>query len=119
MALEAFDDLHDRDALAVLGRARHARRSRASELSKIRSALKRGGRQRNLDARAQQIAAVLRTEQLAAPSAVTAAFAATTRAAVGIIVELNRQITDLEAELATHFEAAPGRRHLPLPARTR
>ena len=54
-----------------------------------------------------EIAAVLRTEQLAAPAAVTAAFAATTRAAVGIIVELNRQITDLEAELATHFETHP------------
>jgi len=26
---------------------------------------------------------------------------------VGIIVELNRQISDLEAELATHFEAHP------------
>ena len=50
---------------------------------------------------------MLRTEQLAAPSAVTAAFAATTRATVGIIVELNRQITDLEAELATQFEAHP------------
>ena len=50
---------------------------------------------------------MLGTEQLAAPTAVTAAFAATTRAAVGIIVELNRQITDLEAELATHFEAHP------------
>jgi transposase len=50
---------------------------------------------------------VLRTEQLTAPSPVIAAFAATTRAAVGPIVELNRQITDLEAELATHFEAHP------------
>ena len=50
---------------------------------------------------------MLRTEQLAAPTAVTAAFAATTRAAVGIIIELNRQITDLEAELSTHFEAHP------------
>ena len=38
---------------------------------------------------------MLRTEQLAAPTAV---IAATTRAAVGIIIELNRQITDLEAE---------------------
>ena len=76
-------------------------------LSKIRSTLKRAGRQRNLDARAQEIAAVLRTEQLAAPSAVTAAFAAITRAAVGIIIDLNRQITDLETELATHFEAHP------------
>ncbi len=98
---------HDRDALAILGRAATPAEAAHLSLSKIRSALKRAGRQRNLDTRAQQIAAVLRTEQLAAPTAVTAAFAATTRAAVAIIVELNRQITDLEAELATHFEAHP------------
>jgi transposase len=95
-ALEAFDDLHDRDALAVLGRAPTPAEAAHLSLSKIRSALKHAGRQRNLDARTQEIAAVLRTEQLAAPSPVTAAFAATTRAAVGIIIELNRQITDLE-----------------------
>ena len=95
VALEAFDDLHDRDALAVLGRAPTPAEAAHLSVSKIRSALKRAGRQRNLDARAQEIAAVLRTEALAAPSAVTAAFAATTRAAVGIIVELNRQISDL------------------------
>ncbi len=106
-ALEAFDDLHDRDALAVLGRAPTPAEAAHLSLAKIRSALKRAGRQRNLDARAQEIAATLRTEQLAAPAAITAAFAATTRAAVGIIIELNRQITDLEAELATHFEVHP------------
>jgi len=69
-------------------------------LSKIRSALKTAGRQRNIDSRAQQIRAALRTEQFTAPAAV----AATSRAAVGIITELNRQIADLEAELATHFQ---------------
>src|SRR6195256_3191090 len=106
-ALEAFDDLHDRDALAVLGRAPTPAEAAHLSMAKIRSALKRAGRQRNLDARAQEITAALRTEQLAAPSAVTAAFAATTRAAVGIIIELNHQITDLEAELATHFEGHP------------
>jgi hypothetical protein len=76
-------------------------------LSKIRSALKTAGRRRNLDTRAQQIQAALRTEQLPAPAAVTAAFGASTRAAVGIIAELNHQIADLEAELATHFETHP------------
>ena len=50
---------------------------------------------------------MLRTEQLAAPSAVTAAFAATTRAAVGIIIELNRQIAELETSLAEHFDTHP------------
>ena len=60
-----------------------------------------------MDARALEIHETLRPEQLAAPAAVTAAFAATTRAAVGIIAELNHQIADLEAELATHFETHP------------
>jgi transposase len=106
-ALEAFDDLADRDALAVLGRAPTPADAAHLSLSKIRSALKHAGRQRNIDARAQEIAAVLRTEQLAAPAPLTAAFAATTRAAVGIIIELNHQIAELETELTTHFEAHP------------
>jgi transposase len=106
-ALEAFDDLHDRDALAVLGRAPTPADAAHLSLAKIRSALKHAGRQRNLEARAQEITAALRTEQLAAPTEITAAFAATTRAAVGIITELNHQIPDLEAELATHFETHP------------
>ena len=106
-ALEAFDDLADRDALAVLGRAPTPTDARRLSLSKIRSALKAAGRQRNLDTRALQIQAMLRTEQLAASDAVTTAFGASTRAAVGIIAELNHQISHLEAELATHFEAHP------------
>jgi transposase len=106
-ALEAFDDLHDRDALAVLGRAPTPADAGRLSLSKIRSALKASGRQRNLDTRALQIQAMLRAEQLTAPAAVTAAFGATTRAEVGIIAELNHQIADLEAELATHFETHP------------
>ena len=106
-ALEAFEDLADRDALAILGRAPTPADAGRLSLSKIRAALKAAGRQRNLDSRALQIQEVLRREQLAAPAAVTAAFGASTRAAVGIIAELNRQIGDLEAELATHFEAHP------------
>ena len=106
-ALEAFEDLADRDALAILGRAPTPADAGRLSLSKIRSALKAAGRQRNLDTRALQIQEMLRTEQLAAPAAVTAAFGASTRAAVGIIAELNHQIADLEAELATHFETHP------------
>nr|GLK40433.1 hypothetical protein GCM10017611_73080 [Rhodococcus wratislaviensis] len=49
----------------------------------------------------------MRVEQLAAPAPVVAAFAATTRAAVGLIVELNRQIIELEPTLADHFESHP------------
>jgi transposase len=106
-ALEAFEDLADRDTLAILGRAPTPADAQRLSMSKIRSALKAAGRQRNLDTRALQIQEMLRTEQLAAPAAVTAAFGASTRAAVGVIAELNRQISELEAELATHFEAHP------------
>ena len=87
-------------------------------LSSIQAALKRGGRQRNIAVRAREIRAALRSEQLVAPAVVAAAFGATTRAAVGIITELNRQIGELETTLAEHFKTRPDARHLPLPART-
>jgi len=106
-ALEAFEDLHERDALAILGRAPSPVQAANLSIAKIRSTLKAAGRQRNLDTRAQDIQTALRSEQLAAPAAVTAAFAATTRATVGIIVELNRQIDELETELTTHFDKHP------------
>src|SRR6202165_2393045 len=106
-ALEAFEDLAHGDALGVLHRAPAPEQGAHLPLTAIQSALKRGGRQRNIAARAREIQAALRTEQLAAPAPVAAAFAATTRAAVGIIAELNRQISELETALAAHFETHP------------
>lgn len=106
-ALEAFPDLHDRDALAVLRRAPSPDQGARLSRSAIRTVLARGGRQRNLDSRAEQIRSVLRRPELTASSPVAAAYAATTTAAVGIIAELNRQIADLEAQLAAHFEQHP------------
>jgi transposase len=106
-ALAAFDDLAHGDALGVLDRAPTPAHGAHLPLTAIQSALKRGGRQRNIAARAREIKAALRTEQLAAPAPLAAAFAATTRAAVGIIGELNRQISELETSLATHFEKHP------------
>jgi transposase len=102
-ALEAFANLADRDTLAVLAKAPTPDAGARLTISQFRAALKRGGRQRGIDTRAAQIQTALRTSQLTAPAAVVDAFAATTRAAVAIISELNRQITDLETELATHL----------------
>jgi transposase len=106
-ALVAFEDLAHGDALGVLGRAPSPEQGARLSLTAIQSALKRGGRQRNIAARAREIRAALGTEQLAAAATVTAAFAATTRATVGIIAELNHQISELEAALANHFETHP------------
>lgn len=106
-ALEAFDDLDDRDSLAVLERAPSPDVGARLSVDQIRAALKRGGRQRNLDRRAEKIQAALRSEQLAAPDAVMSAFSATTKATVGILREVNRQIEELEATLAERFEQHP------------
>jgi transposase len=106
-ALETFDDLAHGDALGVLDRAPSPEQAARMSLAAIQSALKRGGRQRNVADRARKIHATLRTDQLTAPAPVSAAFAATTRTTVAIIAELNRQITDLEATLAQHFETHP------------
>ena len=106
-ALEAFDDLDHPDTLAVLGRAPTPAAGRLLTRSQIKAALKRGGRRRNLDRRAETIQLALRTDQLGGPGPVVEAFAATTRAAVGIITELNTQIAGLETELGAGFEQHP------------
>jgi len=106
-ALVAFDDLAHGDALGVLGRAPTPGQAARLDRPAIQAGLKRGGRKRNIAARAREIQAALRSEQLSAPGPVADAFAATTRAAVGIIAELNRQIAELETSLAEHFETHP------------
>src|SRR6516225_7912073 len=79
-ALEAFEDLAHGDALGVLGRAPTPQVGAHLDLEAIQSALKRGGRKRNIATRAHEIRATLRTEQLSAPTPVADAFGATTRA---------------------------------------
>jgi transposase len=106
-AITAFESLHDRDALAVLARAATPEQARHLSVPSIVSALKKAGRQRNLDTRAREIQTLLRSEQLAAPAPVVAAFAATTSATVAMLIELNHQITILDSELAAHFETHP------------
>jgi hypothetical protein len=100
-------ELADRDTLAVLGRAPTPAEAAKLTPGQVRTALRAGGRVRNIDARAQVIVDGLRTEALTAPDDVVAAFAATTRAQVAIIDALNTQIAALDTELANHFEQHP------------
>jgi transposase len=106
-ALMAFDDLASNDCVAVLVKAPTPAAGAHLSIGQISAALRRGGRQRNIDARAHEIQSALRSEQLHAAAAIVDAFAATTIAAVGIIGELNRQIDKLEQTLADHFEQHP------------
>lgn len=106
-ALEAFGDLASGDALAVLAIAPTPDLGRRLSISKIASALRRGGRQRRIEARAAEIQAALRSDQLEAPPLVAEAMGATVTALVGVIGELVAQIAGLEAQAAEGFEQHP------------
>lgn len=107
-ALEAFGtDLGHSDATAVLAKAPTPEQGRRLSKAQIRSALKRGGRQRNLERRAAEIRDVLRREQLAAPPLVADAFGVTTAALVPVIVALTGQIAQVEDQLVERFEQHP------------
>jgi transposase len=106
-ALEAFDELAGRDALAILAIAATPTAGMHLSLSKIQSALRRAGRQRRIEQRAVEIQTALRSEQLAAPGLIADAMGATVAALVAVIIELNTQIASLETKLADRFEQHP------------
>ncbi len=107
-ALNAFGtDLDDRDALAVLEVAPTPALGRLLSKSKITAALKRAGRQRNLERRAAEIQSALREEQLGERPLVELAYGATTSAHVAMIRAYNAQIESLEEALTKDFEQHP------------
>jgi transposase len=107
-ALEAFGtDLTSADALAVLGVAPTPELGRQLSRSKLAAALRRGGRQRNVESRAEAIQAALRTDQLGQPAVLSGAYGHVTSSAVRIITQFNAEIAELEGALAEHFEQHP------------
>ena len=106
-ALQALPSLAHGDAVGVLAIAPGPREAARLTLPQLRAALRRGGRQRNVGERADELRAAFRTEQLAVPVTVSRAFAATTKAAVAQIDAINRQVAALEAELESSFEQHP------------
>jgi transposase len=106
-ALAAFDDLTSTDALEVLRIAPTPELGRVLSRSKIAAALRRGGRQRRVDERAEQIQATLRAPQLAAPAAISTAMGASVTASVAVIAAMGAQIAELARELEAGFESHP------------
>lgn len=106
-ALAAFHDLTSRDALAVLELASTPERGRRLSQSKISAALRRGGRQRNVETRAEQIQTALRSPQLEQPPLVADAFGASVRAYVNLLATTVTQIAALEGELESSFGQHP------------
>jgi transposase len=107
-ALEAFgNDLASSDAVAVLSIGPTPDLGRRLSKAKIASALKRGGRQKNIQTRAEQILLALRSEQLQAPATVVRAYGTITSSLVALIAGFNVQIADLEQALKSSFEDHP------------
>ena len=105
-ALE-LGDLYRPDVLGVLAAAPTPSLGRTLSVKRISSAIARAGRQRRIEARAVEIQALLRTEQLSAPPAVAEAMGATVAALVAVIGELNAQIARLESQLTEGFDQHP------------
>lgn len=107
-ALVAFGtELGSTDALAILAIAPTPELGRSLSRSKIGAALRRGGRQRNVEARAEEIQAALRADQLEAPATIARAHGLITRSAVALIGAFNGEIEELEMALSEHFEQHP------------
>jgi hypothetical protein len=106
-ALTVFDDLADRDALAVLVAAPDPERGRRLTAAKVVTLLRRAGRARNLQSRAEQIVAGLRSDQLPARPAVVPAYAASVAALVAVTAEMVRQTKVLEDQVEQGFGQHP------------
>lgn len=107
-ALIAFsDDLAGRDALAVLATAPTPGAGRALNRARVISVIRRAGRQRNIEHRADQILTALRTEQLELPAPVAAAYGAGVTALVAVLHTMTTQIATLETEVTSCFGRHP------------
>jgi hypothetical protein len=105
------------DATVVLRRAPTPGVAAKLSISALSAALRQGGRQRNIAARAAEIQAALRAAQMRAPSGVEAAYGAQVASPGAVVAEMTRQIAALEAELAQDFELHPDAEIVRSPAR--
>lgn len=106
-ALVAFEQLTSSDALAVLAIAPTPDQGRALSRSRIESALRRGGRQRYLAAKAESIQTALASEQLTQPPLIADAFGASVSALVGVLTASVQAATELERQIEASFGQHP------------
>jgi transposase len=105
-ALEAFEDLDAPDTLELLARAPDPARAAKLTRAQISAALKRA-RRRGIKDKTDAILAALRGEHLAQPAPLTAAYAATARSLIAVIVTLNEQVKALQGQVEAHFGQHP------------
>ena len=105
-ALEAFEDLDAPDALELLGKAPEPARAARLTRAQVSAALKRA-RRRNIPDKAAAILAALRAEHLGQPEILAAAYAATVRSLIALIITLNEQVKILQGQVEEHFGRHP------------
>jgi transposase len=105
-ALQAFDDLSAADTLELLARAPDPDRAARLSRSQIAAALRRANR-RTIEAKAEQLQAVLRAPALRQPAAVQKAYAAIVAGQVRLVAALNAEIEALGEVVAEHFGRHP------------
>jgi Transposase/Transposase IS116/IS110/IS902 family len=101
-ALAAFADLAAPDTLELLARAPSPQAAARLSKAQITAALKRAGR-RQLQRRAEDIAAALRAPQLSQPAELTAAYAAAVTSLTQVIAAFSEQIEMLEQQVSASF----------------
>lgn len=105
-ALVAFEDLDAADTLELLAKAPDPAAAARLSINQISAALKRA-RRRDIASKAAAIQAALRAEHLGQPAVVTAAYAASVRALVALLVTLNEQVKALQGQVEAHFGQHP------------
>jgi transposase len=105
-ALAAFEDLDAADALELLAKAPDPASAARLTITQISAALTRA-RRRNIAEKAARIHTVLRGQHLGQPEVITAAYAATTRAAVAVLRTLDEQVKALQGQVDAHFGQHP------------
>ena len=105
-ALAAFDDLDAQDALELLAKAPDPARAARLTRAQVSAALKRARRHHAAD-KTDAILAALRSPQLGQPPAVTAAYAATVRALIAVIITLSEQVKILQGQVEADFGEHP------------
>ena len=95
-ALEAFEDIGGRDAVAVLEVAPSPAIGRRLSKAKIASTLRRAGRKRHVQDRIEHIYVALRSEQLTQPTSVESAYGTIVESLARLIAVHSSEIGRLE-----------------------
>src|ERR1700730_7261936 len=107
-AFEAFGGgLGGGGAIAILERAPTPYQGRSISQAKLVAALRKAGRERNLEVKAAEIQACLRQPQLEAAPLLTQAYGRSVTSLLHLVRQLNQELVSLEQELSASFELHP------------